>query len=105
MRESEVYYHANVFLILKLLGFEIVTEESTNIERIDADINFNIEIFIVKFKFPDDFDDSQHALDQILTKDYAVIDRIDNVDIYGLGVSFNSKIRNIRNYKLCLLYI
>lgn len=99
VKQTEGYYHANVFLILKLLGFDIVPEESTNIGRIDAVIRFSRKIYIIEFKFSEDSDDSQEALDQILVKDYAAKFRIDNPDIYGIGISFNSKIRNIRAYK------
>lgn len=103
LRESEGYYHANAFLILKLLGFKIDAEEPTNIGRIDAVIKLSRKIYIIEFKFSEDTDDSQEALDQILTKDYAAKYRIDSVDIFGLGISFNSKCRNIRNYKECIL--
>lgn len=103
IKQTEGYYHANVFLILKLLGFKIEVEQSTNIGRIDAVIHFSRKIYIVEFKFSEDTDDSQEALDQIIEKDYAAKYRIDNVEIYGLGISFNSKIRGINNYKECLL--
>lgn len=103
IKQTEGYYHANVFLILKLLGFKIEVEQSTNIGRIDAVIHFTRKIYIVEFKFSDDTDNSQEALDQIITKDYAAKYRIDNVAIYGIGISFNSKIRGINNYKESIL--
>ena len=103
IKQTEGYYHANVFLILKLLGFKIDVEQSTNIGRIDAVIHFTRKIYIVEFKFSEDMDNSQEALDQIIAKDYAAKYRIDNVAIYGIGISFNSKIRGINNYKESLL--
>lgn len=99
-RESEGYYHANVYLILKLLGFEIIPEDTTNIGRIDSVIKFSSNIYILEFKFSQSDDDSQTALDQILEKDYASKYRLENKPIYGLGISFNENIRNIRNYKI-----
>lgn len=99
VKQTEGYYHANVFLILKLLGFDIGPEESTNIGRIDAAIRFSRKVYIMEFKFSEDSDDSQEALDQIIAKDYAAKFRIDNRDIYGIGISFNSKIRSIKTYK------
>lgn len=103
IKQTEGYYHANVFLILKLLGFKIEVEQSTNIGRIDAVIHFSRKIYIIEFKFSEDTDNSQEALNQIIAKDYAAKYRIDNVEIYGIGISFNSKIRGINNYKESLL--
>lgn len=99
MRESEGYYHANVYLILKLLGFDIVPEDTTNIGRIDSVIKFSNKIYILEFKFSASNDDSQDGLDQIIEKDYASKYRLENKPIFGLGISFNENIRNIRSYK------
>lgn len=99
-RESEGYYHANVYLILKLLGFEILPEDTTNIGRIDSVIKFSNTIYILEFKFSESNDDSQAALDQIIEKEYASKYRLENKPIFGLGISFNEKIRNIGNYKI-----
>lgn len=99
VRETEGYYHANVYLILKLLGFEIIPEDTTNIGRIDSVIRFSNKIYIVEFKFSVDIDESQIAFDQIVQKDYASKYRLEQKEIFGLGISFNENIRNIRNYK------
>jgi len=98
-RETEGYYHANVYLILKLLGFEILPEDTTNIGRIDSVIKFSNKIYILEFKFSVDIDDSQSAFDQIIEKDYASKYRLEQKIIFGLGISFNENIRNIREYK------
>lgn len=98
-KESEGYYHANVYLILKLLGFEIIPEDTTNIGRIDCVIKFSNKIYILEFKFSIDSDDSQEALEQILVKDYASKYRIEGKPVFALGVSFNQNLRNIRNFK------
>ena len=39
-KTQEGFFHSNVHLILKLLGFEILSEETTNNGRIDAVIRF-----------------------------------------------------------------
>jgi hypothetical protein len=98
-KESEGYYHANVFLILKLLGFEIIPEDTTNIGRIDAVIKLSNKIYILEFKFSKNKDDSEEAYNQIIEKDYASKYLLENKPIYALGISFNEKIRNIKNYK------
>lgn len=99
-RESEGYYHANVYLILRLLGFEIIPEDTTNIGRIDSVIVFSNKIYILEFKFSADNDDSAAAFDQIIEKDYASKYRLENKPIFGLGISFNENLRNIRAYKV-----
>ncbi|GEC79698.1 PD-(D/E)XK nuclease domain-containing protein [Flavobacterium aquatile] len=98
-KESEGYYHANVYLILKLLGFEIIPEDTTNIGRIDCVIRFSNKIYILEFKFSLDSDDSQEALDQIIEKEYASKYKLEKKPIFALGISFNQNIRNIKNYK------
>lgn len=97
---TEGFYHANVFLILKLLGFEIIPEDTTSIGRIDSVITFSKSIYILEFKFSNSSDDSDAALSQIIAKDYADKYRLERKPIYGIGVSFNENIRNIKNYKV-----
>jgi PD-(D/E)XK nuclease superfamily len=99
VRATEGYYHANVYLILKLLGFEIIPEDTTNIGRIDSVIRFSNKIYIVEFKFSNSIDESQIAFNQIVQKDYASKYRLEQKEIFGLGISFNENIRSIRNYK------
>lgn len=99
IKKSEGYYHANTYLILKLLGFEIIPEATTNIGRIDCVLKFSNKIYILEFKFSESSDESQNALQQILKKDYASKYRLESKPIFGLGISFNEDIRNIRDYK------
>ncbi|WP_111309768.1 PD-(D/E)XK nuclease domain-containing protein [Confluentibacter sediminis] len=98
-KQSEGYFHANVFLILKLLGFDIIPEDTTNIGRIDAVIKLSNRIYILEFKFSKDTDDSDKAYNQIIENEYASKYLLENKPIYALGISFNEKVRNIRNYK------
>ncbi|MCD8292024.1 MAG: PD-(D/E)XK nuclease domain-containing protein [Prevotella sp.] len=35
---SEGYFHSNIHLVLKLLGVNVISEDATNIGRIDAAI-------------------------------------------------------------------
>ncbi|OXA74777.1 hypothetical protein B0A56_12240 [Flavobacterium columnare NBRC 100251 = ATCC 23463] len=99
IKHTEGYYHANVYLILKLLGFDILSEETTNIGRIDCVINFSSKIYILEFKFSKDSDDCEKAFNQIIEKNYASKYRIYQKEIYGIGISFNENIRNIKGYK------
>ena len=94
----EGYFHSNVHLVLKLLGFEIISEESTNNGRIDAVIRFIDIIYIIEFKFEDGKDVSKTALQQIKHKKYDQKFLIEHKEIVGIGVSFDKKDRNINGF-------
>lgn len=98
-RDTEGFYHANVHLILKLLGFDITSEDETEIGRIDSVIQFSNVIYIFEFKFSKNEDDSQMAFQQIVTKGYATKYILERKPIWGIGVSFNEEIKNIRSFK------
>lgn len=95
---SEGFHHSNVHLILKLLGFDILSEEQTNNGRIDAVIRFSDKIYILEFKFNEDQDKSLEALNQIKQKEYALKFLVENKRIYGIGISFGTTIKNINGY-------
>ena len=97
-KTKEGYYHSNVHLILKLLGFNIISEEETNIGRIDAVIRFTNTIYVIEFKFEETTDSSQLALEQIKEKKYAEKYTIENKDVIGIGVSFSEQARNINGF-------
>jgi hypothetical protein len=96
---QEGFFHSNVHLILKLLGFEILSEEMTNIGRIDAVIRFSDKIYILEFKFNDNQDLSDEALQQIKGKEYALKFTVEKKDIYGIGISFGKNTKNINGFK------
>lgn len=98
-KSKEGYYHSNVHLILKLLGFNIRSEEETNKGRIDALINFVNTIYIVEFKFSDKGDSSDKALRQILDKKYHEKYLIEKKKVIALGVSFSNEEKNISGFK------
>lgn len=97
-KSKEGYYHSNIHLILKLLGFEILSEELTNNGRIDAVIRFSDIIYITEFKFSDKEDTSHAAFGQIITKNYAQKFFVEHKEIIGIGISFSENERNINGY-------
>lgn len=97
-KTQEGFFHSNVHLILKLLGFEVISEEMTNNGRIDAVIRFSDKFYIVEFKFNKNEDLSDKALQQIKDKDYALKFRIDKKEIFGIGISFSEDTRNINGF-------
>jgi hypothetical protein len=102
-KTKEGYYHSNVHLILKLLGFDIISEEETNIGRIDAVIKFTNVIYIVEFKFDNENDTSKKALNQIKENNYYEKYISENKEIIAIGIGFSDKERNICGYSSELL--
>jgi hypothetical protein len=98
-KTQEGFFHSNVHLILKLLGFEIISEELTNNGRIDSIIRFSDKIYILEFKFNDNDDLSEEALQQIKDKEYALKFSYERKEIIGIGISFCRDTRNINGYK------
>lgn len=98
-KSSEGFHHSNVHLILKLLGFDILAEETTNNGRIDAVIWLMDLIYIIEFKFSAGSDQSAAALNQIKAKEYADKFLIEKKEIIGIGVSFDQSSKNINGYK------
>lgn len=96
---QEGFFHSNVHLILKLLGFEILSEEMTNNGRIDAVIRFSDKIYIIEFKFNENNDLSEEALQQIKDKEYTLKFSFEKKDIFGIGISFGKDKKNINGYK------
>lgn len=97
-KTSEGFFHSNIHLTLKLLGFEIISEEMTNIGRIDAVIRFSDTIYILEFKFGNDIDHSSEALKQIKDKKYSEKFFIEKKEIIAVGISFSTKSKNINGY-------
>ncbi|MBL7808452.1 MAG: PD-(D/E)XK nuclease domain-containing protein [Saprospiraceae bacterium] len=91
-KEKEGYLHTVIHVILKILGFDIISEESTNIGRIDAVIRFTNIIYIFEFKQGD----AEEALSQIEEKKYYQKFMIDKKSVIGVGVSFGD--RQIKDY-------
>jgi hypothetical protein len=95
LKAKEGYLHSNIHLILKLLGFDIISEESTNIGRIDAVIRFSETIYIFEFKLGS----SLEAITQIKKKKYYEKFIVEKKEILLVGVGFNLINRNISDYQ------
>jgi len=92
--QKEAYYHTIIYLILRLAGAEIRSEESTNIGRIDAVMESEHIIYIFEFKMGDE----REALEQIKRMKYAEKYMSGNKRIVLVGVGLNAEQRNIGNY-------
>ena len=90
MYEYEGYYASLFYAYLKALGIEIVGEDVTNRGRIDLTIKMSNAIIIIEFKV-----DGSDALVQIREKKYYEKYLDTQLPIYLVGVSFDTKERNI----------
>jgi len=98
-KEKEGYHHSNVHLILKMLGFDVISELSTNKGRIDVSLELIDKVYIMEFKFKEELDSSEEALEQILEKKYWQRYVIDSKKIICVGVGFCGKERGIIGHK------
>ncbi|MEM9884624.1 MAG: AAA family ATPase [Bacteroidota bacterium] len=48
---KEAYYHSLVYLVLRIIGFQLILEKETDKGRIDAVLELNDKIYIIEFKF------------------------------------------------------
>jgi hypothetical protein len=99
-KSKEGYHHSNIHLILKILGFEIISEEQTNVGRIDAVIRFLDTIYILEFKLSENENVSDIALSQIKEKNYPQKFFVEKKKIIGIGISFSEKDRNINGFQI-----
>lgn len=95
LKTTEGYLHSNIHLILKLLGFDIISEDNTNVGRIDAVIRFANTIFIFEFKLGT----SDEAMNQIKEKKYYEKFIVEKKEIILVGVGFDNEKRNISDHK------
>lgn len=92
---QEAYYHSVVYLILRLLGFKVQAERSTNLGRIDAVLELAGTVYILEFKLTT----GDIALQQIRDKHYAQPFLGSGKTIILLGIAFDQKQRNIADWK------
>lgn len=92
---KEKYYHSIFYIVLSLSGIEVLSENGTNIGRIDAVMQTAKDIYIIEFKLNKS---AQVALQQIKDKKY--YEKFLNLqkNIYLIGVEFNTDERNIKEY-------
>ncbi|HLJ31634.1 MAG TPA: AAA family ATPase [Candidatus Babeliales bacterium] len=89
---EEKYYQTIFYLVLKMIGAEIIVEEPTNIGRIDAIIQTKSTYFIIEFKINTT---AKKALEQIKTKKYYQAYESMNKSIVLIGIAFDTTTKNI----------
>lgn len=88
-------YWASVFYSLfASLGFEIITEDTTNVGNIDMTLLVDNHVYIFEFKVIEQ-EKTGKALQQILDKNYADKYRTNDRVIHQIGVEFNKYSREV----------
>ena len=91
----EKYYQTIFFTVFKLIGARIEAEVNTNTGRIDAVVKTSNAIYIFEFKL---HATARDAMEQILEKDYAAAYRDDPRTKTLVGVGFDEKDRNLKDW-------
>lgn len=94
IKEKESYYQTVIYLILTLIGINVKTEVETNVGRLDAVIESEDYIYILEFKMGS----PESAIKQIEDKEYYQPYLQSRKPIKLIGVGFDKKERNIKNY-------
>ncbi len=92
--EYEGYYASVFYSYLAASGVKIVAEDVTNSGRIDLSILIKEKVYIVEFKV-----DELNALSQIKKKNYAKKYLNQAKEIYLIGISFDSKEKDIKEFE------
>jgi hypothetical protein len=93
--KTEHFYHALVHLHFRYLGFNMDSEVHTSDGRMDAVVQTASHVYIIEFKMNVP---AQVALDQIRDKKYADKYRLSNKTILGLGISFDTEKKAVKDW-------
>jgi hypothetical protein len=93
---QEGYYHELLYVVLSVAGFRPIAEERNAIGRSDLVVETSNTVYIFEFKLDKSADE---ALRQIEEKGYAAPYAMANKKIVKIGVNFDSKTRNIADWK------
>ncbi len=93
--KTEHFYHALVHLHFRYLGFSLDSEVHTSDGRMDAVVQTDSHIYIMEFKINVP---AQVGLDQIREKKYANKYRLSNKTIIGIGISFDTVKKEVKDW-------
>ena len=95
--KTERHYQAVFYLVFRLLGQYIEVEERSAKGRADAVVKTKEHVYVFEFKLDGSADD---ALKQIDEKGYLLPYSVDSRRLWKIGVSFDSKERNLGEWKI-----
>ena len=99
LKLREQNYQAAVYLIFKLMGQFVQTEEHCSTGRIDCVVRTVDSIYIFEFKLSGN-GSAEDALNQIKEKHYAEKYRMDGKKIVLIGAGFEEATRTIKDWKV-----
>lgn len=95
---EEKYYQTIFYLVLKMIGADIIVEQPTNIGRIDAVIQTKDAYFIIEFKINAT---AAKALEQIKSKKYYQPYESLGKKIVLVGIAFDTATKNVSEVECC----
>lgn len=95
--QNEQLYQSLIYAALMGYGADISAEDQTSDGRMDIALRLPDAIYIIELKHGKTADE---ALDQILTKDYAVRFATDVRPVYAIGLNISTDHRTIDSYKM-----
>jgi PD-(D/E)XK nuclease superfamily len=95
--KTEHFYHALVHLHFRYLVLYLESEVHTSDGRMDAVVQTSSHVYIIEFKMNVA---AQVALDQIKEKKYAEKYRLLNKSILGLGISFDTEKKQVKDWQV-----
>lgn len=97
MCKPEIYFENNLFIIFKLMGFQVHSEFKTSSGRIDLLLTTDKYIYVMELKLDGS---PESALLQIDKKEYCLPFTTDRRKIFKIGISFSKKTRNIGSWMI-----
>jgi hypothetical protein len=93
--QNEQLYQSLIYAALLGYGADVSAEEQTSDGRMDIALKMPDAIYIMQFKYGKT---SQEALEQILSKDYAVRFAYEQRPVYAVGLNVSNDRRTIDSY-------
>ncbi|MEY4904053.1 MAG: hypothetical protein RLZZ292_1868 [Bacteroidota bacterium] len=96
-KKDEHFYHALVHLHFRYLGWFLESEVHTSDGRMDAVVKTDTHIYILEFKIDKS---AKTALQQITNKDYAAKYALENKQIVGIGINFDTEKKTLDDWAM-----
>jgi Predicted AAA-ATPase/PD-(D/E)XK nuclease superfamily len=100
IKQTEGLYHGLIHLIFKYLGVFVDSEVHSSQGRADAVVQTLTDVYVFEFKFNKT---AQAGIDQINKKNYAAKYKASGKMITGIGVNFDSEIKQINDWMEVIL--
>lgn len=93
--DKEVHFQNSIYLIFKMLGFQIEVEQTTSQDRIDITVQTKDYVYIIELKLDTS---AEEALLQIKEQQYARPFQTDARKVFLIRVNFSSGTRTVEKW-------